>query len=471
MDMKLTERFKERSPRPQITLPPGLSKGPEQVSEELKIIIKKHGNPDKSPELDSSIEQHLYDAYKKGKLDSVSSTYLREAPPFIFSGTENLLKDNQAFLRSFQKLALQKNIRKLWNSLIVTYFFYYDPDSPIFQFIANFLDENLREGRYKFPHKEPHNPLRTRIFNLENRPPTAVAEFVLNNHDSIIRAQTQIGLTGTLLGSDFMRCVYRAGAKIIKQSMIDANLNNLDRFIEWICQEDDTEQKIKGNAGEAALIGLLGPFREKPELNLNTEIVEKIKLLLLKSYDDPRFHEGNWPKITPVHEKDAYLSVVYQWLTTETLKLFFEIIGKQVKEKERAKCQWKERQDFWSSYLEQRNIRKAWVICPKSIANGPVREARETNGLKMHCGILTGSDRTQSVLLMQIGKLTIAEWSHSGGCRIWKQDNKNKPIFYKDEYLASQLRNEADFRQIHHVGKRNPWQRKIEDYIKKHAGI
>jgi hypothetical protein len=47
----------------------------------------------------------------------------------------------------------------------------------------------------------------------------------------------------------------------------------------------------------------------------------------------------------------------------------------------------------------------------------------------------------QSVLLMRLGDLVIAEWSHSGAMRFWKSGSKDAPEFHLKEYNASDLRN------------------------------
>jgi hypothetical protein len=46
----------------------------------------------------------------------------------------------------------------------------------------------------------------------------------------------------------------------------------------------------------------------------------------------------------------------------------------------------------------------------------------------------------QSVLLMRLGDLVIAEWSHNGAMRFWKADSKAAPEFHLTDYNGADLR-------------------------------
>jgi hypothetical protein len=54
--------------------------------------------------------------------------------------------------------------------------------------------------------------------------------------------------------------------------------------------------------------------------------------------------------------------------------------------------------------------------------------------------VAPGSPSNQSVLLMRLGDLIIAEWSHNGAIRFWKSTDKHAPQFHLPEYVGSQLR-------------------------------
>ena len=447
-----------------------------RVKKPHDLIKERYGGNDVTPPIiDEEIEHRLYEAYKRKELALARLRDLKRAPTLLFTGTENLLKNNQKFLATFHELVLQRQSRALWNALISTYCFLYDPKSPLIRSIADLLHRHVDERRGELRRRWRRLPYLARLFELKKAPKT-IADFILNNaEDPVFQAQESMGLTGPLLGSPLMRQAYIEGAKIIKTDIENSNLEKLDRFLAWICKGQDTNQSITKNAGTAALLGLVGPFREEPNItdpNTRSSTINTIKQLLHRSYGHHHLDAAEWPHIK--NRKD-YLRVVSQWWVPDTLKLFFKIIGRH------AAYQWERRREFWFNYLEEGRIDDAWVICTRS----PAQTAREVqnrdNELDMRFGRLKGAKDGQSVLLMQIGRLTIVEWSDSGACGIWNEDNLNKPA-HKEIYDQTELRSAtADFRQIHHQskrpnvrrsirpGRRLPWNVAIKKYIEDNA--
>ena len=77
---------------------------------------------------------------------------------------------------------------------------------------------------------------------------------------------------------------------------------------------------------------------------------------------------------------------------------------------------------------------------------------------------------------MQISDFIIAEWSHNGKCRIWKNTEGSKyevPKLYNTliPYDAMELRMGASFEQTHHASEHGTWQNKVEYFIRQHTNI
>ena len=433
---------------------------PDLPAEPLEGIDTGPNGGNEGP-LDGEVERRLYEAYERTELACTELHDLRRAPTLLFTGTENQLKNNQDFLVNFLELVLERRRRSLWDALISTYCFYYNPASPLIQLIAGFLHEYVNERQDELRRRCQRHPFLARLF--EEEAPRTIAGFILNNaEDTVFQAQEKMGLTDSLLGSPLMCRAYIEGSKVIKTDIEASSIEKLDRFLAWICKGQDTNQGINENAGTAALLGLVGPFREEPNItdpNTKSSTINKIKQLLRRSYGHHHLDAYKWPHVEDVEDRNAYLRVVSQWWVPDTLKLFFEIIGRH------AAYQWDRRRRFWFNYLEEGRIDDALVICTRS----PAQTAREIQNredeLDMRCGRLKGAKDGQSVLLMKIGQLTIVEWSDSGACGIWNEDNLNKPA-YKEVYDQTELRTmTADFRQIHLGG----WEQRIREYIEENA--
>ena len=64
-------------------------------------------------------------------------------------------------------------------------------------------------------------------------------------------------------------------------------------------------------------------------------------------------------------------------------------------------------------------------------------------------GLLATLPRRSRSLLMRIGNLTIAEWSHNGSLRIWHAGNADAPELYQADYSAWELREGSDWDKRH----------------------
>ena len=53
----------------------------------------------------------------------------------------------------------------------------------------------------------------------------------------------------------------------------------------------------------------------------------------------------------------------------------------------------------------------------------------------MQPGRLSGASPEQSVLLLRMSGVTIAEWSHNGSCRMWLDGNKDAPKLYQGRII------------------------------------
>lgn len=214
----------------------------------------------------------------------------------------------------------------------------------------------------------------------------------------------------------------------------------------------------KGGANPSLVVqvaladSLLSPWGNKniPGQALRKFIVD----LILKHVGDPRTAAAAW--LTP--ELAGARQVLTAWLSLRTIEEFCDIIDETAEQ-----GHWQDRRRFWAWYAERRFVSDAWV------AYGP-RAARRAHAMGITpsaFGKLTEArDQGHSVLLMKIGSLTIAEFSHSGSCRFYPSGTW-QPTFYEKEYSDSTLRARANDATAHHQG----WQTRIADFIRDQTGV
>lgn len=208
----------------------------------------------------------------------------------------------------------------------------------------------------------------------------------------------------------------------------------------------DTHKKVIAES-------LLMPFVDK---NADENIKSCIKDYISANYSYPSLSPASWHNIQP----DA-VKVYEKWLTEETLEDFFQILDITAGE------QWQYRRDFWKSVLAKGLVKHAWVILG-SKARGLAKMLPERT---KRYAILKGGDSSQSVLLMNIGGFTVAEWSHSGKCRFWPSKHRNAPTMFRGEYYSTTLRTNCYCDFIHSYSEAGLWQDKIADFLYREIGV
>ncbi len=152
-----------------------------------------------------------------------------------------------------------------------------------------------------------------------------------------------------------------------------------------------------------------------------------------------RLHLGD-PRVSPprwAQANDRTLRVVRGWLAQLTLDAFFNVIG-QFAAKGGFDLTWQHRKAFWSACLRKGWIGDSWLALGPNVASS-VAVNQELRG--SFARLEGAADRNHSVLLMQIGKLVFAEWSHNGRLRAWLTDGRNAPpLSPTSRYDAESLR-------------------------------
>lgn len=306
------------------------------------------------------------------------------------------------------------------------------------------------------------------LFDVKQGPPL-LAERVLDDERSVSEVLQEHGLGEWLQTGGYANAAFAALLKDLprrlRTSVSAARTQQwIERVITWSLRN---EKELRFPTLNKALAeSLLLPWVSSEP----TAAVEKKLTAFLVTppmLGDPRLHRARWNGIKPEAS-----SVLERWLNRETLNAFIRIIKEATKGDAVAKDHWQERRAFWMAYQDAEHIEKVWI------ALGPEAEsiAHKHTNLNGQFGRLTKQrSMNHSVLLLRIGGLLIADWSHNGSCRIWRARSPNPPNFelYESEYWGEELRVTCDMPAPHEIGKRHngDWQRVIHDFIYDETGI
>jgi EH_Signature domain len=154
-----------------------------------------------------------------------------------------------------------------------------------------------------------------------------------------------------------------------------------------------------------------------------------------------------------------------RWLAQATLEQFLKVVDRVA-----AKQQWDYRRTFWGAYIAKRAITNSWVAFGSEGARFAKQLSKNTaDKMRLRFATLEGAGADQAVLLLRIGDLVIADWSHNGRLRIWRRGNDSVPEFNNPHYIAKTLRTNSDFDTVHLPP--DGWQARAEAYIRKHTNV
>jgi len=190
------------------------------------------------------------------------------------------------------------------------------------------------------------------------------------------------------------------------------------------------------------------------------ELRDYIRATLLKFLNDPRVQPAEWNGVSS-HAK----GVMFRWLARASLDQFLAVVDQTA-----PGHQWEHRRAFWSAYIDRDFVSDSWVAFAPNGAARARQLARERDDTGMlSFGALRGASADQAVLLLRIGDLIVADWSHNGSLRIWRNADPQAPKVHEHEqrYQATELRTECAYSKRHVPG----WQQSAAAFIRDHTGI
>ncbi|GGB51600.1 EH signature domain-containing protein [Blastomonas aquatica] len=198
---------------------------------------------------------------------------------------------------------------------------------------------------------------------------------------------------------------------------------------------------------------------------------EAHKSVLLKMFErfgggDPRTAPQRWRSVMD-RSPGAY-AVLMRWLTRASVLQFLDIVDRLMPD-HASKLMWSYRRAFWMSYLlsdgSSPGIDAAWVAFGDDGAQLARKIARETGDKSFTAfGKQTDKSAQHAALILQIGDLTIVDWSHSAKYQVWKRGDKGVPALFKHKYNYKELYS-APIQESHVAPKTFSWQKNLAKTI------
>lgn len=390
---------------------------------------------------------------------SISRKDLRHAPWCIFTGRSAVGNDPirlEQLLREFT----HRGQARLLRTLAAAYFHFFDPGNAAIRTVAAFLAEHIDHlgAPWTLAHRE------AQVFE-----PAIVAETIAKS--ALAKGSTpdlviqDLGFPNPDLFGGVRKQAHFSGLDLIAISTDFEALEHLRIVGDWSVADG----RLRYDEGRARVANaLMLPFGDSTPDEL---IRKKYLSYLLPLMGDPRTSRGKWIGCEKAER------AVRRWLMEVTLRQFFDVVDKVA-----APELWVYRRAFWNALHERKYISEAWVVFERHGA----AEARRAFGSEISFAVFDGGgiQPGHSALLLRIGELVVAEWSHNGKCSIWDESaGERAPRLFERTYEAATLRKDVALGHsrrrnvpemgvfIHHGSQTYAWQGHIAQYLKRAKGI
>jgi hypothetical protein len=448
-----------RCQNPDLDLPDGF--GPVRMRKILKTIEQMFRDIDAAPpprfDAEDSHQAIVQEFEAKGNLRGLTARQRRQAPWVYFIPLKDrpVLAKERKYVRALFDLLTHCRRPRETVSLLHRFLLFYPMDWEV--------GDALRKGIVELL-KHPSSRLqgwrdRNEVYGLlKPQGPHVFTEAVLRKDKPIAESLLDAHLKNELEKAGFVEHAY---SEMLRLTGFELKQRNPDRAIlKKVLDFSEVAGGLRFDSQRADLANnLLEPFHEgdaAPDLRL------EIERFMVRNYRHPGINANGWLGVS-----DKARSVMLRWLVGSTLEDFFHVLDRTASTATAEGNRWQYRKQFWGAYHRKGYIRDAWVALGSSARDLLWR--RRGTGL-MRYADLQGATPNDCLLLLRIGTLTIAEWSHTGMCRFWKPGNRTAPPFYRSSYYKSEIyESEPNEALSHHGAAIYGWQGRFADYIRAYA--
>jgi len=360
----------------------------------------------------------------------------------------------ESYLRQVETLADKRASRSLCNA----YLNQFRADRPGLARVSDALETvSLVAG-------DPYGGLQRdlQLFSLPQGPENLGLRALRERRTPIDLLQS-LGLSGAIVlqGGFVEPCVSAA----LKRLADDGELKPKDRleFVKALAVDPGKGTLLFPRLKALTVNALLLPYVQAPP---PTDIQAATLGLLVKAIGDPRSHAAEW------RQMEEAARIARRWLTKQSIDHFLEVVDKVALDR-----MWRWRRTFWNAVFDTKGpdgqsiVQEAWVVFDHVGYDRARRMGVEdlTVGRFQRGG--GNVQEGQSVLLLRIGRMVIAEWSHNGKVRIWYDaDRDGAPRLYRRYYQAYELRDGEgsyypDWERAHMSPETLAWQNAVADKL------
>ncbi len=399
-----------------------------------------------------AISERIVAALARG--EAVARKDLRYAPWCVFTTRTPLAADPRRLDELLRQMAALGRPRP-FRALAAAYLHYFDPASHPIRVVAASLVRHIEHLGEPWRRAHRAAALFTPATGAEQLARMALAAG--RTPDAVFM---ELGFPDPTALAGFRKHAFFRGLEVIAKGDNADPLKRLDLVRDWAFADGKPRyEEARARVANALLL----PFGE----NKPTQLIRDRYLdVVLPILGDPRISSGKWVGC------EQAAAVVRRWLTEAALQQFFDVVDKVAQPE-----QWKYRRAFWNALYERGYISDAWVVFESNGAG----VARRMFGKEISFGVFEsgGVQPGHSALLLRIGSLVVAEWSHNGKCRIWDEDSGiPAPRLFQKNYNAAELRTE--YAQSgpsgqgifsHHGSLTYSWQKNIATFLKARRNI
>lgn len=395
------------------------------------------------------------DAFAERHFERLQARHWRWLPFALWHG-DPPLSANPTLLDAYEHRLRDRRSRRDLKGLIGVYLRDFAPERAGFMRIANLLAELV--PTIEWPWRERHRAIR--MFD-PRQAPDRLADHGLKHADGPIAALNELGLA-SIAAQGLPLAALEAVLRNLQESLTihgDVEDAKLSTLLDWALSDDlGNASSIRISLAHALLLPWAGLTGKQPA----PALLKRLRDVLLKHYGDPRVRPKSWLGV----DSDA-LKVFKRWLVDVAIEQFLDVIDRLALEKH-----WIYRRAFWTAYLKRDWIHEADVMFGKQ----GYTLAHDLFGKDAPCAQLTAGRRQvepgHAVLLLRIGRLVIADWSHNGRCAIWNERDPKAPAFGQSHYSRDDVDAFLAESSWRHDGSANySWQRNVRDYIADHTRL
>ena len=395
-------------------------------------------------------------ANQNNSFEEISASNLKKISQCLWYG-ETKLALNDNFLKSFLGACSKKIKRSLCGTLIWAYLYNYKSDNLGTITLGQWLSTTVTNWEWIWG--KLHKDLNLFMPSIAHK---NLSNILIKDERSSLSSLANIGINETLRVSGITKAIFIEMLHSYKNSVATLPAEESYRILKKIIEFSElgtTRFQFDSNKKDF-IESLLLPWENAIPTD---EIQNTTQSILIDLFNDPRMGGASWLNIdTPA------LRIIKSWLIKRALAQFLDVVDEMALDH-----QWKYRRAFWMSYYNKGAISDAWVAFSSNGSNKAKQIAKRYNDKSwLNFGNLLGSgDPDHAVLILKIGDITIADFSHNGKCRIWRSNNHNSPNHYEKNYDRSDILSAADWEYIHSGSPNYLWQNRVSTQIAQITGI